>query len=796
MRRKIDRWWPYLLLAGLTLLFFAPLVRHPDQTLYSEFSDLWALHLPGKHFLVREWQGTGELPLWCPDRYSGTPFIHDIQVGAFYPLHLPLYFMPEAWLGPALSWLIVLHVLIAGWGSFAYARRHDVNTAGALVAALGYMFAGRWLLHLLVGGHYIIIGIAWLPLVTLLLERAIERGGIVDATLAGACFALIILPNQPQWTFYSGLFVGMWTLAGVLSEKRTPPHPALLRWFLLCACLVIVAVTLSAVQLLPTIEAARLSSRAGGVPAREILTIAQLTLQMIVGPAVSATPHQLLWEERGAIAIGWLALAIMAPFVSRERRTCLQAGVVALLFVYVLGGAAAVQGLPGFNLFRQPARMVMIAAFPLAFLAGVTTHTLWAAPGVDDSCRRRCRSILVLALLGSSILVGSFAWQLSREQHPLQGHIYWWTLLVTMPGLFWLLGRIPTLGMARPARAPAQWAWVGLLLVDLWALAWPAVDVRAEAEVFEPSECVRYLVEQDRDHGRVLDQSPANSKTFPLGTGAPLAMIHDLEALRGYTPLDVRRYKEYLQFIGDDDEPLQALKQAVTYPVIPNFPIHNKQMLDLLGTRYLLQPSSAELPEPASDWEARFTDPEPSAYDCVTGGRRSLGTPYTVYENRAAFPRAFVVPEATPLPERGEVLAALKTNDFRRRVFLKGVTDHAKAATEAAFTPVQVIDYRPNRVAIDVAGAGPGYLVLADVWFPGWTCTIDGKATEVLRANYLFRGVPLPNGAREVVFAFAPRSYELGRVISGTGLMLVVLVVVWGWVLSQRRRRSSDLKAT
>src|SRR5438067_2006885 len=91
-------WRPYLLLAALTLLFFAPLVCHPDQTLYSDFSDLWALHLPAKHFLVREWRATGELPLWCPDRYAGMPFIHDIHVAAFYPPHLPLYFVPESWL--------------------------------------------------------------------------------------------------------------------------------------------------------------------------------------------------------------------------------------------------------------------------------------------------------------------------------------------------------------------------------------------------------------------------------------------------------------------------------------------------------------------------------------------------------------------------------------------------------------------------------------------------------------------------------------------------------------------------
>ena len=57
---------PYLLLTLLALLFFGGLVLHPTQVLYSDHSDMLALHLPSKWFLVRSFQETGELPLWCP----------------------------------------------------------------------------------------------------------------------------------------------------------------------------------------------------------------------------------------------------------------------------------------------------------------------------------------------------------------------------------------------------------------------------------------------------------------------------------------------------------------------------------------------------------------------------------------------------------------------------------------------------------------------------------------------------------------------------------------------------------
>src|ERR1700687_5410140 len=100
------RWGPQLLLAVLGLVFFGELVLHPTQTLYSDYSDLFVLHLPSKKFLVSSWQETGELPLWCPYNFAGLPFIHDIQVSAFYPPHWPLFLLPEEGMGAALSWLV------------------------------------------------------------------------------------------------------------------------------------------------------------------------------------------------------------------------------------------------------------------------------------------------------------------------------------------------------------------------------------------------------------------------------------------------------------------------------------------------------------------------------------------------------------------------------------------------------------------------------------------------------------------------------------------------------------------
>ncbi|HYH68767.1 MAG TPA: hypothetical protein VD866_29005, partial [Urbifossiella sp.] len=260
---------PYLLLALLWALYFHPLILHPTQTLFAPYSDLLAEHLPARIFLVREWRTTGELPLWNPYHFCGSPFVHDIQVGTFYPPYAVTFLFPESAAGAVMSWVVALHVLAAGCFTFVYARRNGLGDAGSLVAAVGWMFAGKWMTHLLLAGHTVTIGLAWLPLVLLGLERGTRTGGVGPVLGTGAALALLILGTHPQWTFYAGVFAVLWTLP--------TDRAALRRWLLTGTGAVAVAVALTAVQLLPTLEAAGQSSRAGGVTATGSIGLARDT---------------------------------------------------------------------------------------------------------------------------------------------------------------------------------------------------------------------------------------------------------------------------------------------------------------------------------------------------------------------------------------------------------------------------------------------------------------------------------------------------------------------------------------
>src|SRR5262249_4400906 len=153
------------------------------------------------------------------------------------------------------------------------------------------------------------------------------------------------------------------------------------------------------------------------------------------------------------------------------------------------------------------------------------------------------------------------------------------------------------------------------------------------------------------DRGRVLDvnREEASGQAGPLWTGAGLALVAEVEAVRGYSPLDVVRYREFLQFIADRDDPLGALGSTFTHPVIDNFPIVNRRLLELLGVRYLLLPVGAA--RPGAGWEVVKRQNDVTVYDFILGGWRSVGG-YLVYEKSSPPLRAFVVSRAEPLPEK------------------------------------------------------------------------------------------------------------------------------------------------
>jgi uncharacterized membrane protein YfhO len=94
--------------------------------------------------------------------------------------------------------------------------------------------------------------------------------------------------------------------------------------------------------------------------------------------------------------------------------------------------------------------------------------------------------------------------------------------------------------------------------------------------------------------------------------------------------------------------------------------------------------------------------------------------------------------------------------------------------------------YSSNQVTINAALPQPGYLVLAQTFYPGWQARVDGLPSQVFRANHAFCAIHLEAGEHQVELEYRPPSFYVGLAVSGlTWTALAVL----GAMNRQRVRR-------
>jgi hypothetical protein len=163
-----------------------------------------------------------------------------------------------------------------------------------------------------------------------------------------------------------------------------------------------------------------------------------------------------------------------------------------------------------------------------------------------------------------------------------------------------------------------------------------------------------------------------------------------------------------------------------------------------------------------------------------------------VFENSAAFPRAFVV-SGSRLASGGTPLDEMEHGPFhpeREVILARGdvpasllgqLPSPSDDAESSQLGSAQVEEYGPSRVRVQASTPRDGLLVLTDNVYPGWRAFVDGQEQPIVRGDLLFRVVPLPAGQHEVEFRFEPLSIRLGLLATLASLVLALGLVVAGW---------------
>ena len=95
---------------------------------------------------------------------------------------------------------------------------------------------------------------------------------------------------------------------------------------------------------------------------------------------------------------------------------------------------------------------------------------------------------------------------------------------------------------------------------------------------------------------------------------------------------------------------------------------------------------------------------------------------------------------------------------------------------------VSLQQYAPNDLKYTIESAKGGLVVFSEIYYPGWTVTIDGKPAELGRVNYVLRALKVPAGKHEVRMTFRPASITTTNTIAYVALLLVVAlfaIAVW-----------------
>lgn len=104
--------------------------------------------------------------------------------------------------------------------------------------------------------------------------------------------------------------------------------------------------------------------------------------------------------------------------------------------------------------------------------------------------------------------------------------------------------------------------------------------------------------------------------------------------------------------------------------------------------------------------------------------------------------------------------------------------DAAELQYKDSLSTVKLTAYDANALSYEVNSSKGGVVVFSEIYYPGWTATVDGKPVDIARANYILRAIKIEPGKHKVDFKFDPQSVKRTEAIAYAALVLLLLVVV------------------
>ena len=163
-------------------------------------------------------------------------------------------------------------------------------------------------------------------------------------------------------------------------------------------------------------------------------------------------------------------------------------------------------------------------------------------------------------------------------------------------------------------------------------------------------------------------------------------------------------------------------------------------------------------------------------------------------QNPYVYGNAWFVDKITYVKNANEELDGLGKLDLRHEAIadarFRSQLGESKAQDSTSI--VKITAYEPNQLTYDVRSATGGIVVFSEIFYPEWTATVDGKAVELGRVNYVLRALNVDKGHHTVVLTFDPKSVKQTETVAYLSYGVLLLVVLLGVYFKRKEDKKSQ----
>ena len=163
-------------------------------------------------------------------------------------------------------------------------------------------------------------------------------------------------------------------------------------------------------------------------------------------------------------------------------------------------------------------------------------------------------------------------------------------------------------------------------------------------------------------------------------------------------------------------------------------------------------------------------------------------------QNPYVYGNAWFVDKITYVKNANEELDGLGKLDLRHEAIadarFRSQLGESKAQDSTSI--VKITAYEPNQLTYDVRSATGGIVVFSEIFYPEWTATVDGKAVELGRVNYVLRALHVDKGHHTVVLTFDPKSVKQTETVAYLSYGVLLLVVLLGVYFKRKEDKKSQ----